>query len=115
MNNNENFGTFKIPRQFKNQGTFLKIFKWKSLIYTLVGGIVGFFGYKILALLDCVIAGMVFMTIFAAIGFVLGTLKIPEENFKSGGDDIDVYLYRMFMHIFKKRIYINKSDMEIDE
>ena len=71
------------------------IFTTKSLIYTCATGIVGLIFYYIFgALLGLTWLGIGLALFFAAIGFVVGTFKIPDTNAmevtrKLGGEDID--------------------------
>lgn len=71
------------------------IFTTKSLIYTCATGVVGLIFYYIFgALLGLTWLGIGLALFFAAIGFVVGTFKIPDTNAmevtrKLGGEDID--------------------------
>lgn len=99
------FDTFKVPRRFKGETTILKIFKKKSLIYTLVSGLMGFIVFKILEAKDFLFTSVVALVLFAAIGYALGTIKIPEDNFNAGGEYLDIYIFRAIRHEFKKAVY----------
>ncbi len=71
------------------------IFTTKSLIYTCVAGAIGLIFYYIFgALLKLTWLGIGLALVFAAIGFAIGTFKIPDNNGseltrKLGGEDID--------------------------
>lgn len=71
------------------------IFTTKSLIYTCATGVIGLIFYYIFgALLGLTWLGIGLAILFAAIGFVVGTFKIPDTNGteitrKLGGEDID--------------------------
>ena len=71
------------------------IFTTKSLIYTCVTGAVGLvFYYLFGALLGLTWLGIGLALVCAAVGFVIGTFKIPDTNGleitrKLGGEEID--------------------------
>lgn len=57
------------------------IFTTKSLIYTCATGVIGILFYYIFgAILGMQILGIAIAVLFAAIGFVIGTFKIPDNN-----------------------------------
>ena len=76
------------------------IFTTKSLIYTCITGAVGLIFYYIFAtLLGITWLGIGIALAFAAIGFVVGTFQIPDNNGteltrKLGGEDIDKAILR---------------------
>ena len=71
------------------------IFTTKSLIYTCITGAVGLvFYYLFGAILGLTWLGIGLALFFAAIGFTIGTFKIPDNNGieitrKLGGEEID--------------------------
>lgn len=83
------------------------IFTTKSLIYTCVTGVVGLaFYYLFGAILGLTWLGIGIALFFAAIGFAIGTFKIPDTNGmeitrKLGGEDIDKAFLRWWK--FKKK------------
>lgn len=83
------------------------IFTTKSLIYTSATGVIGIIFYYIFGnLLKMTWVGIGLAVFFAAIGFVIGTFKIPESNGmeitrKLGGEDIDKAFLRWMK--FKKK------------
>lgn len=83
------------------------IFTTKSLIYTCVTGVVGLaFYYLFGAMLGLTWLGIGLAIFFAAIGFAIGTFKIPDTNGmeitrKLGGEDIDKAFIRWWK--FKKK------------
>lgn len=83
------------------------IFTTKSLIYTCATGVVGLIFYFIFgATLGLTWLGIGLAVICAAIGFVIGTFKIPDNNGteltrKLGGEDIDKAILRWFK--FRKK------------
>ena len=70
-------GTYYIPRNLRGETRILYIFSVKSLISTVIGGLVGLIFYVIFAVLNIQFAGVVTVAIFALIGFLVGTVKIP--------------------------------------
>ena len=88
------------------------IFSGKSLIWTAATTLVGFIIYKLLKGLGIGIVGLVIMVIFAAIGFVIGTCKMPMiESFKicrqTAGENIDDIIKRGIKFKLKKnKIYV---------
>ena len=113
-------GTHMIPRNTKGEGRILYIFSTKALIYTVVGGVVGLPFFWILKLFDFKIInpGVFIMVIFALIGFLIGTIKVPNsEKFRVtrivGGENLDDIILRYFKFRAKgKRIYIQKTKEE---
>lgn len=110
--------TYEIPRNYKGEGRILYIFSTKGLIYTAVGTGIGLIFYLIFKTLGLSMIGLIITLIFALIGFVIGTLKVPESNAfeitkKTGGENIDDVIMRWIK--FKKngnKIYIYKLEEE---
>ena len=109
-------GTYNLPRNVKGEGRILFIFTGKSMIYTVIGGIVGFvLFYLILSVLGLTVAGLIMIAFSALIGFLIGTLKMPNlEKFeftrKTGGENIDDVIKRALK--FRKngrKIYVYKE------
>lgn len=109
-------GTYMIPRNTKGEGRILFIFSTKALIYTVVCGLVGLPIYWMLKALKMNMVGIVVIVIFALIGFLVGTVKIPNsEGLRItrllGGENIDDVILRYIK--FKKnknKIYITKEE-----
>ncbi|MBQ3145574.1 MAG: hypothetical protein IJB90_03265 [Clostridia bacterium] len=94
-------------------GRILFIFSTKALIYTVVGGGLGYLIYLIVSMFKAsLFLGAGITGIFGIIGFVIGTFKIPESaNFeitkKTGGENIDEVILRAIKFKKKKnRIYL---------
>ncbi len=108
--------TYEIPRNYKGEGRILYIFSTKALIYTCVGAGIGLIFYFILKFMGFSMAGLIITLILGAIGFAIGTLKVPESTaFKftkmTGGENIDDVILRWIK--FKKngnKIYIYKEE-----
>ena len=111
-------GTYLIPRDLKGEGRILTIFSYKALAYTVVGLILGFVLYYILKLIGLSGVGIGIMVILALLGFLIGTLKMPNtKNFeitkKTGGENIDDIILRLIKFKMKKnRIYVYKTTEE---
>ena len=89
------------------------IFSTKSLIGTCAGAALGLIVHYLLkAFLEQGKIGLIITVVFAAIGFGITTLKMPESNNfaitkKTGGDKIDDVLIRALKFKKKgKRIYV---------
>ena len=110
--------TYEIPRDYKGEGRILYIFSTKGLIFTCAGAGIGLIFYFILKMLGFATVGIIITLIFAAIGFAIGTLKVPEANGleitkKTGGENIDDVIIRWIK--FKKngnKIYVYKPEEE---
>ena len=110
--------TYEIPRNYKGEGRILYIFSTKGLIYTTVGAAIGLLFYFIFKMLGLTTIGIIITVIFAGIGFVIGTLKMPDTTAfqitkKTGGENIDDVIMRWVK--FKKnnnKIYVYKIEEE---
>ena len=108
-------GTYNLPRSVKGEGRILFIFTGKSLIYTVVGGGIGLIFYFLFSLFNLNLVGICITAVFALIGFVIGTFKVPDiTKFdftrKTGGENLDDIIKRAIK--FKtngKKIYIYKG------
>lgn len=107
--------SYEIPRNYKGEGRILYIFSTKGLIYTVVGLAIGLIFYFIFKILGMTIIGIGIDVFFGVIGFVIGTLKMPdtkkfEFTKKTGGENIDNIIKRWIK--FKKnknKIYIRED------
>ena len=97
------------------------IFSYKALIYTIVCGGVGFIFYLIFSTIKLNKTGIAFIVIFALIGFIVGTFKIPETDAfeitrKAGGQNIDDVLKQLIkFKMKKKKIYTYAKEEKEDE
>lgn len=109
-------GTYNLPRNVKGEGRILFIFTGKSMIYTVVAGGVGLLFYFIFSLMGLTLIGLIITACFALIGFIIGTLKVPNiEKFefarKTGGENLDDIIKRAIKFKTKgKKIYIYKEE-----
>ena len=109
-------GTYNLPRNVKGEGRILFIFTGKSMIYTVVAGGIGLLFYFIFSLMNLKMVGIAITVIFALIGFVIGTVKVPNiEKFefsrKTGGENIDDVIKRAIKFKTKgKKIYVYEEE-----
>lgn len=108
-------GTYNLPRNVKGEGRILYIFSTKALIYMLAGGLIGAPFYLLFDyILHLQLIGLIIVLIFAFIGFVIATVKVPETNAfeitrKTGSENLDDVLKRWVKFKFNKnRIYVYK-------
>lgn len=113
-------GTYYIPRNVKGEGRILIIFSVKALIYTAVGALIGIFFYFILNTLGLPLVGLGIIAILGFIGFLLGTVKIPDTSAfvltqKTGGENLDTVIMKWIK--FKKdkeKIYVCMKEEKHD-
>lgn len=104
---------YQIPRNVKGEGRILFIFSTKALITTGIGAAVGLVFWWIFKTVGLSAVGVIFLIIFALIGFGIGTLKVPnttafEITRKTAGENIDDVILRWikFKMKSKKKIYV---------
>ena len=74
-------GSYYIPNnKLKGESRILYIFTAKSLIYTAVGGLIGFVFYIIFQIFGLNTVGIVFLVALALIGYGIGTIKFPSSG-----------------------------------
>ena len=106
---------YNIPRNYKGENKILFVFSTKAFMYTGVGAFIGVIFYLLLKILKLTKIGIAIVVIFAFIGFVIGTFKIPEINKfeltqKTGGEPIDQVILRWIrFKRKKKKIYVYKE------
>jgi predicted nucleic acid-binding Zn ribbon protein len=112
-------GTYNIPRNTKGEGKILYIFSTKALIYTVAGIILGVMFKSILGIFGKAfkgtsgffsILGIVLIVIFAILGFVIGTIKVPHNDRfeickKAAGINLDKVIWESIKFHFKKSKY----------
>lgn len=103
-------GTYNLPRNVKGEGRILFIFSTKGLITTCIGGGIGLIFYLIFSSLKMKMIGIIITLIFAAIGYAIGMLKVPNTNGmeitrKTGGDNIDDVIKRYIKFKMNKKKY----------
>lgn len=114
-------GPYNIPRNYKGENKILFIFSTKSFIYTAVGGGIGVVLYFLTKLANLSGLGVFFIILFALLGFIIGTFKIPDNasfefSRKVGGESIDDVILRWIKFKQKNnRIYIYKEEESKDD
>ncbi len=113
-------GPYNIPRNYKGESKILFVFSTKAFIYTGVGAGIGILCYYLLNTFKLGTVGLILLLIFAALGFAIGTFKVPDTNGfeitrKTGGEPIDQVILRWFKFKQKKnRIYVYKEEEHKD-
>ena len=90
----------------------------KSFIFTLVAGVIGvlvWMGFKAITGIENLVAMLVFIGVFAGIGYLIGALKIPDSPLmgpfrKAGGEYVSDIIGRFFTFGFRKKIYLYNYD-----
>ena len=104
-------GTYQIPRNLKGESRILYIFSVKGLITTGIGAFIGLFFYLIFSSIGLENVGWFFIALFAVIGFVIGTVKIPviagiPFTKKIGGESIDKIFMRYMKFKKNRKVYV---------
>lgn len=109
-------GTYNLPRSVKGEGRILFIFTGKSMMYTVIAGAFGLIFYFIFSAMGLTMVGIVITLVFAVIGFVIGTLKMPniakfKFTQKTGGENIDDIIRRALKFRTKgRKIYVYREE-----
>ena len=109
-------GTYNLPRNVKGEGRILFVFSTKALIYSAVGAGIGLIFYSIFKILSMSVVGLIFVALFALIGFVIGTFKMPDTNAfeitkKTGGENIDDVIKRAIkFKMQRNKIYVYEEE-----
>ena len=113
-------GTYNLPRNVKGEGRILFVFSTKALIYSTIGAVAGLPIYFIFLLLNFKLIGIIAILLFALIGFIIGSFKVPEiSSFemtkKVGGEDIDEIIKRAIkFKIQHNKIYVYDREKNIE-
>ncbi len=104
-------GTYYIPRNLRGETRILYIFSVKSLISTVIGGLIGLIFYFIFTALGIKFAGVVTIVLFALAGFLIGTVKIPTLagvpfTKKIGGEPLSEIIKRYITFRMNRKIYV---------
>lgn len=105
-------GTYNLPRNVKGEGRILFIFTTKSLIFSAIGVGVGLIFYFLFSALKLKMLGIIFVLIFALIGFIIGTCKMPnigalKQTQALAGENLDDLIKRAIKFKQKRsKIYI---------
>ena len=114
-------GMYEIPRNVKGEGRILMIFSLKSLLWSAGGAAFGFIFYLLFKIVGLSTIGLIVLGIFALIGFLIGTCKMPAiETIKmtrqTEGEYLDEIIKRAIKFKFKKnRIYVYAKEEKEDD
>jgi len=117
-------GTYNIPRDTKGEGRLFYIFSTKALIYTVAGIIIGIiFRYILMGIGSLFgasegfgVVGTIFLIIFGILGFVIGTVKLPQNDRfeitkKAAGIKLDkIIIESIKFKLRKKKLYVYDTD-----
>ncbi len=104
-------GSYYIPNnKLKGESRILYIFTAKSLIYTAVGGLIGFLFYIIFQIVGLKTVGIVILALLALIGYGIGTIKFPSAGTSQfaknvGGDSIDEVILNYIKFKKNRKLY----------
>ena len=106
--------TYSVPRNVKGETRLLYIFSIKSLLFTIGFGLFGIIFYFIFRLMNLNLLGIIFVIIFAAFGFGVGSLVIPDSPLvgslrKAGGEAVSDILFRLLTFKKRKKIYLYRG------
>lgn len=106
--------TYTVPRRVKGESRILMIFSVKSLISTIIGALIGIVPGLLFSSAGFTKIGFFIVVAFAAIGFGLVTLKIPDAAVmgkfrKAGGEIVGDILFRTLTFKGRKKIYIYRE------
>lgn len=107
--------TYTVPRSVKGESRILYIFTVTGLIFTIAFGVIGFLIKMLISAFVPGIVGWIIVGLFAVLGFVIGTLTIPDSNIvgplkKAGGEKIRDILFRTLTFSKRKKIYVYRYD-----
>ena len=112
-------GSYYIPsNNLKGESRILYIFTAKSLIFTAIGAFIGLLFYFIFGvILGISILGYIFIGIFAVIGYVIATVKMPAGGSSKlaknvGGDSIDDIIKRYILFKKSRKVYTYAVDRQ---
>ena len=103
-------GSYYIPRNVKGETRILYIFTIKALIFTAIGGVIGFLIRTLLKAIGLGTVGIIIWILFALIGYGIGAIKIPTVSGlpftkKIGGEPLSEIIVRYFKYMQNKKIY----------
>lgn len=104
-------GSYYIPsNKLKGESRILYIFTTKSLIWTAVGGFIGFLFYIVFQILGLKTVGLAILVILAVIGYGIGTIKFPSTGSGKiaknvGGESIDEVIRNYIRFKKNRKVY----------
>lgn len=103
--------TFPIPAEFSNDAQWYKYFTLKTLICFVASGIFMVLLGNLTLLLGSRVPGLILGFINLAFVMFITNFKIPEtEYLKGAGQTVDVILYRKYLRLKARCIYVKGYD-----
>lgn len=108
--------TFEIPEELReSKETWFKIFSTASLIATLSFASVGVVFKILLSALGAELLGWGVLVLFALVGFLLFTVRLPGTNTLHGGRLLLAQkIWRWFLHRGRRGVYVPVYNEEED-
>ena len=108
---------YNVPRNVKGESRILFIFTVKSFMTTIGGAIVGGVLFLFCSALGTASAGAILLLVSALVGFLIGTLTIPDSPImgkfrKAGGEPLATILARTLLFYKKKKIYVYRKGVK---
>ena len=106
--------TYTVPRSAKGESRILYIFTVKSLISTIGFAAIGAIPCLLLSSIGLKIPGIIVLVIFAAIGYGMAMLTIPDAPVmgklrKAGGEKLGDIVWRTVTFSKRKKIYLYRK------
>lgn len=103
--------SYKIPKKYTEEETFLKIFTKKSLLYTSASLALGFVPASFFYVtLKSQYTAIFIEILFAIPAYILGTIVMPKDRLYNGGEPIDKLILRKLRRMIDgKYIYVTRS------
>ena len=106
--------TYGVPRSAKGESRILYIFTVKSLLGTVVALGIGAIPWWLLSQIGLKTPGLIIMLIFAALGYGIMTLKIPDAPAmgklrKAGGEQVFDILFRTLTFSRRRKVYVYRK------
>ena len=114
-------GTYNLPRNVKGEGRILFIFTKKAMMWTAGATVAGGIVYFVMSMIGLKMIGLVIMLIFALLGFVIGTFKVPNISGANwtrvnAGENLDDIILRAIKFKQKNnKIYIYREEKTDDK
>lgn len=106
--------TYSVPRSAKGESRILYIFTIKSLISTIGFAAIGAIPCWLLFSLGLKMPGIIVLLVFAAIGYGMAMLTIPDAPImgklrKAGGEKLGDIVWRTITFSKRKKIYLYRE------
>lgn len=106
--------TYSVPRSAKGESRILYVFTVKSLISTIVFGLIGLIPFMLFKAIGMTTVGIVILALFAGLGYAIMSLKIPDSPImgkfrKAGGEQLGDIIWRTITFSKRKKIYVYRK------